>query len=179
MEGVSDDNAVVVAVATPPAPGYLRQPFPMELPLGTFGGYYGFVRAGRPSLPALRFAAQPLFAHFERADGRHPHGVSKVAAKFESEEAATDAARVLGQQAKAVLLADDAPDLSDLPALEVGDDFHWAWQMTVETQDSQARTDFGWRRGCWVVNLLSWSHIPAQEETAEMAKSFDEALSDD
>lgn len=101
-----------------------------------------------------------------------------MAAKFESEQAASVAAQVLLQQARAVLVVEDARNLFDLPALEVGDECHWAWQMTVDTQQSQARTDFGWRRGRWFVNLLSWSHVPAQEETAEMAKSFDRALYD-
>jgi len=172
-----DRDAVVAALRSTPGDGYELQNFPIELPVTVFGGFYGFgPRAMRPPLPSLGLRPPPLFAHFERPDGREPHGVSKMAAMFESEKHATAAAQDLARTARGILVAEDAPDLVDIDPVPLGDEFVWGWHMTVETQ-AQVRTDVGWRRGSWVLNLLSWSRtIPVRRETIEMAVGFDHAV---
>ena len=161
-----------------PGRGYERQTmFPLEIPEATFAGFYGFgPRAGRPPLPPLGLSRAPLFAHFANTTGQEPHGFSMMAARFESEQSATSAARTLSQQARAVLVAEDAPDLADLEPVSLGDEGVWAWRMQVLTQDGQFRVDLGWRLRSWVLNLLSWSRGETPPTaTIAIAATFDEA----
>ena len=102
-----------------------------------------------------------------------------MAARFDSAETASVAVATLGQQARKILVAEDAPDLGDLDPIALGDEFAWGWEMTVETKESQHRTDIGWRHGYWMVNLLSWSRADMSNVAAiEMAIALDSRLRD-
>jgi hypothetical protein len=92
-----DESRVLAAVTNTPR-GYQDRHFPLRLPIATFAGYYGFVRAGRPPLPDLGVVGDPLFAYFERLDPHAPAGVSKMATNFSDEQHASRAAAVLGTQ---------------------------------------------------------------------------------
>lgn len=172
-----DQAGVIAALSTPPADGYTRDPhFPVQIPSTVFSGYYGFgPRGGRRPVPELGIVDPPLYTQFELRDAT-PHAVSQMAAQFETDETASRAMHVLSERSRGILAVSDAPDLYNLEPFDLGDEFGWAWQMTVLTYGGMRRTDIGWRRSSWMLNVLSWSVDVATAQSVEMARRLDTVL---
>lgn len=145
----------------PPLPGELvTRPRDIDLPIGAFGGFYGFRWPGRPALPDLGLVAGPWYAHFLPSpewEGRRIRSVSTVGAAFESVDVARRAMIVLSAQAASVLRAENAASIRDLPPGDLGDEVGWGWTMTLRMDDEQLhRAEYGWRRGPAMLNVTVW-----------------------
>ena len=177
MAGAVEFANLASAVNALPGPSYSNQGFPRHLTVGTFGGYFGFFRAGRPPLPDLPLSfgpfSGPYFAHFEKRRAEAPPWrVSKLAALFTTSAAAADALVLLRDQERSVL-TESVSDLSDLSALSIGDEYGWGWRMIEATGQTPARTEYGWRRGRALLHLLFRAAEGVEQEPSSLASSFD------
>lgn len=105
--------------------------------------------------------------------------MSRVVGRFGMKKNASFGMDFFRRNARSGLLSSDAPNLSDLPPLTLGDEFGWGWTMLMKRKGNDAslwRAEYAWREKNLIVNVSIFGIEKLDAEIGPLALEFSSAF---
>ena len=178
--------AALVLPTASPVLGLRRVPqLSGVMPVDVFAQFYGFEHGDTRPVLALHFI-RASYQSFGRGPQQPnpppdaPNSVTEVLATFNTEREAGGALKLLLAREREALAAGPAPELSDLPQRELGDEYGWGLsaKMTLPDGATLFRAEYSWRRGTSVVTVLAFHPTAIPTNVGAIAADLDRQLAD-